>query len=226
MSVPALLNLTVLLLRMGVSVALVATVHPLLLLLPVFAVPSLVAGAKAERLRVLGMEERQHHWRRVYDLQRMAVRAAPAKEVRVFGLGPELLRRHRSESDEIAAWERSHRLQGARMVSAGRAVFVLGYVGAIALVASRVSSGRLGVSDLVLTIVLAGQVMGLLSGATSNANWVAWTMTAVRRYVWLLDYAAGRAGARPAVWKRPCGSRRASTSTRCRSATPVRTPTC
>jgi ATP-binding cassette subfamily B protein len=112
MSVPALLSLTVLLLRMGVSVALLATVHPLLLLLPVFAVPSLVAGAKAERIRLLGMEERQQHWRRVYDLQRMVVRAAPAKEVRVFGLGPELLRRHRSESDEIAAWERSHRLQG------------------------------------------------------------------------------------------------------------------
>jgi ATP-binding cassette subfamily B protein len=203
MSVPALLSLTVLLLRMGVSVALLATVHPLLLLLPVFAVPSLVAGAKAERIRLLGMEERQQHWRRVYDLQRMVVRAAPAKEVRVFGLGPELLRRHRSESDEIAAWERSHRLQGARMVSAGRAVFVLGYVGAVAFVASSVSSGRLGVRDLVLTIVLAGQVMGLLSGATNNANWVAWTMTAVRRYVWLLDYTAGRAGAREGAGEPP-----------------------
>ena len=195
MSVPALLTFAVLLLRMGMSVALLATVHPLLLLLPAFALPSLVAGAKAERIRLLGMEERQHHWRRVYDLQRMAVRAGPAKEVRVFGLGPEILRRHRAESDEIAAWERAHRLQGARLVSAGRAVFVLGYVGAIAFVASGVSAGRLDVRDLVLTIVLAGQIMGLLAGATNNANWVAWTMTAVRRYVWLLDYAASKAGA-------------------------------
>ncbi|MBA3282082.1 MAG: ABC transporter ATP-binding protein [Acidimicrobiia bacterium] len=179
------------------SVALLATVHPLLLLLPVFAVPSLLAGAKAERIRVLALDERQHNYRRVYDLQRMAGNSGPAKEVRVFGLGPEILRRHRAESDDLAAWERSHRLRGARMVSAGRAVFVLGYVGAIGFVASAVSAGRLGVGDLVLAIVLAGQVMGLLSGATNNANWVAWTMTAVRRYVWLLDYVAGRPGAHP-----------------------------
>ncbi|MGH9122652.1 MAG: ABC transporter ATP-binding protein, partial [Acidimicrobiales bacterium] len=66
-------------------------------------------------------------------------------------------------------------------------------VGAIAIVAARVTQGHMPVHDLVLTVVLAGQVMSSLQAATSNANWVAWTFTAVRRYVWLIDYAAAHA---------------------------------
>jgi ATP-binding cassette subfamily B protein len=132
------------------------------------------------------------YWRLFYELNTMAYSEPPAKELRVFGLGPELLRRHRAESDTLAAWERRHRLQGAALVSAGRSVFALGYVGAIAFVAASVSAGRLGVRDLVFTVVLAGQVMAQLAWATNNANWMAWTLTAVQRYVWLLDYSRAK----------------------------------
>ncbi len=195
MSVPAILNSLVLAVQILITVALLGAISPVLLLLPVFAVPSLVAGARAERRRVAALESRQGHWRRVWDLMRLATKAGPAKEVRVFGLGPELRGRHRFYSDDIAEWERSNRLQTAGIVCAGRAVFTLGYVAAIAYVAAQMTYGRLEVRHLVLAVVLSGQVMNMLASATNNANWVAWTLTSVRRYVWLLDYAAGRRAA-------------------------------
>ncbi|MGH9122973.1 MAG: hypothetical protein ACRDYC_13700, partial [Acidimicrobiales bacterium] len=138
MSVPALVSNFALYTRVAASIGLLASVDPLLLLLLVFAVPSLLAGGKAERIRLVGIDKQQKRWRRIWDLFKLTARA-PAKEVRVFGLGPELLRRHRMESEAVAAYERHDRLVGAALISTGRAVFALGYVGAIALVAARVT---------------------------------------------------------------------------------------
>lgn len=192
MSVPALLNFAVVLLRVGVSVAVLAAVHPVLTAVPLLAVPSLVAGARAQRIRQLGLDARRSNWRRVWDLFKLATRAGPAKELRVFGLGPEILRRHRAASEAIARWELESHLHTARMVLAGRVVFALGYMTAIGFVAREVGTGRLDVGALVLTVVLAGQVMSALGAVTDSGNWAAWTLSAVRRYVWLLDYANAR----------------------------------
>ena len=189
MSVEALVNSVVTFVAIGVTVAVLGSVHAVLLLLPLFALPSLVAGAKAERIRWKVLDERMSDYRLAEDLMKLATETAPAKELRVFGLGPEIVRRHREVVDRMEGWERSHRLQGAYLISLGRAVFVLGYVGAIGFVAARVSRGAATSGDLVLTVVLAGQVMAQLQGATGTANWTAWTFTAVRRWLWLLDYA-------------------------------------
>jgi ATP-binding cassette subfamily B protein len=191
MSVEALVNTAVTFFAIGLTVVVLGSVDPLLLLLPVFAVPSLAAGAKAERIRWKTLDERMADYRLSEDLMKLATETAPAKELRVFGLGPEIIRRHREVVDRMEGWERDHRLQGAYLISAGRAVFVLGYVGAIALVAGRAARGEASTGDLVLTVVLAGQVMGQLNGASGTANWTAWTFTAVRRWLWLLDYAVG-----------------------------------
>lgn len=192
MSVEALVHMAVVLFQVALSVALLASIDGRLVVLPLFAVPSLLAGAKAERIRWRVLDEHASDFRRVEDFLRLATRPEHAKEMRVFGLGPEVVRRHRAVTDGIERWERAHRLQGAWLVSAGRAVFALGYVGAIAWVASRVASGAASVSELVLAVVLSGQVMNQLQGATGSTNWLAWTLTAVRRWLWLIDYAAGR----------------------------------
>jgi ATP-binding cassette, subfamily B, bacterial len=189
MSVEALVNTAVTFFAIGLTVAVLGTVDPWLLLLPLFALPSLAAGAKAERIRWKVLDERMADYRLSEDLLKLATQTGPAKELRVFGLGGEIVRRHREVVDRMERWEREHRLQGAYLVAAGRAVFVLGYVGAIALVAGRVGRGAASTGDLVLTVVLAGQVMSQLNGATGTANWTAWTFTAVRRWLWLLDYA-------------------------------------
>lgn len=188
MSVTALLNMAVLLFGVGVSILLLARLHPAMLLLPLLAVPGLFAGHRAERLRWRVLDEHAGDWRRVYDWLQLGTTVAPAKELRVFGLGPEVIRRQREVSDGMEMWERDHRVKGALMQTSGRVMFALGYVGAIALVAGRVRTGEMDVSHLVLAVVLAGQAMQSLVNLTGNVNWVTWTFSAVRRWLWFLDY--------------------------------------
>lgn len=190
MSVEALVNAAVVTFQVGLTVLLLVSVDLRLLVLPLLAIPSMLAGAKAERIRWKVLDENVGDYRRVGDLMKLATEVQPAKEMRIFGLGPEILRRHREVTERMEGWERRHRLQGAALTAAGRAVFALGYVWAIWIVAVPVVTGGRPVGDLVLTVVLAGQVMAQLQGATGTANWTAWTFTAVRRWLWLLDFAA------------------------------------
>jgi ATP-binding cassette subfamily B protein len=188
MSVSALLSMVVLLFGVAVSILLLARLHPAMLLLPLLAIPGLFAGYKAERLRWRVLDEHAGDWRRVYDWLQLGTTVAPAKELRVFGLAGEVERRQREVSEGMEAWERDHRVKGALMQTSGRVVFALGYVAAIAFVTARVRSGDMDLSHLVLAVVLAGQAMQSLVGLTGNVNWVTWTFSAVRRWLWFLDY--------------------------------------
>ena len=194
MSVEAIVNTAVTIVGIGLTIAVLGSVDARLLLLPVFAIPSLVAGAKAERIRWKVLDEHMSDYRLSEDLLKLATETAPAKELRVFGLGAEVVRRHREVVDRMERWERDHRLLGAYLITAGRSVFVLAYVGAIALVASQVGRGQASAGDLVITVIVAGQVMQQLQGASGTADWTAWTFTAVRRWLWLLDYATSARG--------------------------------
>ena len=189
MSVDALLNNFVLLFSVVVSVGVLAGMDIRMLLLPLLAIPGVWAGHRAERWRWKVLDIHAGDWRRVYDWLQLGTTVAPAKEMRVFGLAPEVVGRHREVALAMEVWEREHRLKGAALQTAGRAVFALGYAGAIWLVARQVISGQRTIGDLVLAVVIAGQAIQSLVGITSNVNWVTWTFSAVKRWLWFLDYA-------------------------------------
>ncbi|HUS62846.1 MAG TPA: ABC transporter ATP-binding protein [Acidimicrobiales bacterium] len=188
MAVPALISAAALWVQVMVTVAVLARVDARLLALPVLALPSVWAAARAERIRYAYLDAARPHWRTRDMLVELATQPASAKELRVFGLRDEILRRHHDACQFLIDGERDHRLAGAKLVLAARLVFSAGYVLAILAVASRVGTGHT-VGQVVLTVTLASQVMQQLAMAAGNVNWVAWTMTAVRRYVWLLDFA-------------------------------------
>jgi ATP-binding cassette subfamily B protein len=188
-AVQALVGFVVLLVTIAATLALLATIDPWLLLLPVFAVPALLTSARAEQALRQALEEHEAEWRRASTLLKLATEPGPGKEVRLFGLAPELLRRHRGLTDLMVARERRDRLRAARLASIGRVGFVVGYVAAIAFVFTRVTAGRASLQDLVLAAVLTGRAMELLTGASGSIQWLAASLGAVRRYIWLLDYA-------------------------------------
>jgi len=160
MSVPALVASAEVVLRLILTVIVLAGVDRRLLVLPLFGLPLLVAGAWAERIRLEALDRRADNGRRADYLFDLATQAAPAKEMRIFGLGPELLARHRREGEMLARDERVHRLKGAGLIAVGRIVFAVGYAAAVVVVAARVTRGEASVGQLVLTLSLAGQVMG------------------------------------------------------------------
>jgi ATP-binding cassette subfamily B protein len=185
-------------LRLGVAVALLATVHPALAGLALFALPTVLTSAWRPGIERAAEEAGAAANRLARHLFDTATTAPPGKEVRVTGIGARLAERRR------AAWERWYGpVSAARRGSAlwhalGWAVFGSAYVGAVVIVASvlRASPGD------VLLVLAAGSRLSAYIGATVGeigflrGIW----LDGSRRLAWLEDYAASRSeGADAAV---------------------------
>jgi ATP-binding cassette, subfamily B, bacterial len=144
--------------RAGFVLVLLAFVHPALVLLPLFAVPSLLAGRRGEHQLARMQLATSAPNRRAEHLYGLLTQPARLKELRVGGLEAELRGRDRALWHRVGEQERRGTWQAARTNLWGWSVFALGYVGAMALVASQALAGRASAGDLLLTVILAGLV--------------------------------------------------------------------
>lgn len=168
---------------------LLATLHPTLLLLPVFAIPSLLAAGRAERIREKRRESTTERMRTVGHLFELTSTAAPAKEIRIFGLGDEINRLHQNLWGEISAERKRADIQGAVLAAGGWLVFAVGYVAAITLIMLDATRGEATPGDLLLALNLAAQVNQQVTGAVGIVSWLIRSLKVVGRYLWLKDYA-------------------------------------
>src|SRR3984893_1664078 len=180
-------------LRLGVTMALLASIHPALLLLAVFAVPTVWTSTWRPEVGRSAQERGAQPGRLARHLFTIATTAAPGKEVRVTGIGERLARERR------AAWERWYgAVAAARWGSAwwyalAWAIFGLAYVGAIVFV----SSGLRAPAGQVLLVLAAGARLSAYIGATVGEIGFlrGFWMDGSRRLAWLEDYAASVAAA-------------------------------
>jgi ATP-binding cassette subfamily B protein len=175
-------------LRLAVTMALLVSVHPALLLLAVFAVPTVVTSSWRPGIERNAQERGAQANRLSRHLFNLATTASPAKEVRVIGIGERVMR------DRRAAWKSWYvRVASARQASArwhalAWAVFSSAYVGAIVFV----SSGLRAPAAQVLLVLAAGARLSAYIGATVGeigflrGFWA----DGSRRLAWLEDYAA------------------------------------
>ena len=154
----ALLNGVGLVLAVVLTAVLLAVQDPWLLLLPLAAVPPLLAGRAAERVLDRARTATAEPTRTALNLFHLATSARSAGELRVSGVQDELRARHRRLWDEATRglW-RAH-LTATWLRAAGQVVFALAYVAGVLLVVRDAIAGRRGVGDVVLVIVLAAQV--------------------------------------------------------------------
>src|SRR4051794_10312339 len=175
-------------LRLGVTVLLLASIHPALVLLAAFALPTVLTSSWRPGVE-RDVEEKGAPAKRLSQhLFTIATTAPPGKEVRVTGIGPRLA------TDRRDSWEQWYGGMGhARAVSAvwhalAWAVFGLAYVGAIVFVSSGLDAP---VGD-VLLVLAAGSRLSQYIGATVGeigflrGIWVDGSL----RLAWLEDYAA------------------------------------
>jgi ATP-binding cassette, subfamily B, bacterial len=180
-------------LRLGVTMALLASIHPALILLLVFAVPTVVTSTWRPGVERSAQERGAQSNRLARHLFTIATTAPPGKEVRVTGIGERLVTERR------AAWERWYGpVAAARWGSAlwhalAWAVFGLAYSGAIVFV----SSGLHAPADKVLLVLAAGARLSAYIGATVGEIGFlrGFWMDGSRRLAWLEDYAASVAAA-------------------------------
>jgi ATP-binding cassette subfamily B protein len=176
------------LLRLGVTVALLMSIHPVLALLVVFALPTVISSSWRPGVERETEEQNATHQRLADHLFRTATTPAPGKDVRVTGIGPDLVASRRREWERWYAPIAAARWTSAAWHAAAWAVFGAAYVGAVLLVAS----GLHGSVGDVLLILAAGARLSSYIGATVGeigflrGIW----LDGSRRLVWLEDYAA------------------------------------
>lgn len=189
-AIPSLVNAFNTVVRVVITVALLASVDPMLLLLPLFGIPLILAGPYTNDLFMLGQERSAEPARRAASIFDLVMGSGPAKEIRLFRLESELLRRFHDDQAEVRRIQQRLQLRGAFLSLGVRTVFLIGYAAAIVFATWRAVHGQLSVGEVVLTAVLCGQVLGLVSGSAGLAQWTLRTLTAAARYVYLQDVTA------------------------------------
>ena len=178
-------------LRLAITVALLATVNPVLVTLVFFAIPTVAATSWRPVVERAAQERGAQAERRAAHLFTLATTASPGKELRVLGIGGALALRRR------AAWEQWYgpvaaaRTRSSVWYAAGWAVFALAYVGAIVLVAT----GKNASPASAILVLTAGARLSSYVGATvSEIGFLRgiW-MDGSRRLAWLEDYARAAA---------------------------------
>jgi ATP-binding cassette subfamily B protein len=175
-------------LRLGVTVALLMSIHPALVLLAVFALPAAFTSTWRPGIERAVEEKSAASDRLARHLFNTATTAAAGKEVRVTGIGGLLVDRRR------AAWEK-----GFRPIAATRwrsnlwhalawAIFGSAYVGAVVFVAYGLSASP----GQVLLALAAGARLSAYVGATVGELGFlrGFWLDGSRRLAWLEDYAA------------------------------------
>ena len=157
-SMEGLLNSLGLLVAISITAILLARLNPLLLLLPLAAVPPLLLGRRAESIVNAARERSAPPSRHAKHLFELVANAASAKELRVSGLQSELRSRQRRAWDEASAqlWRGERRAVVLR--TGGELFFAVAYVLGTLLVLRDAVAGRRGVGDVLLVLTLASQV--------------------------------------------------------------------
>jgi ATP-binding cassette, subfamily B, bacterial len=188
----AVLALSSLAVAIGLTGILLALVNPVLLLLPLVALPPLFTGRRAQLIIDKSREETAQDTRLAMHLFRLAAGAGPAKELRVFRLQNEIKRRH------AELWERTTRtlwraqVKATALRAAGQLVFAGGYVAGVMIVVNDAISGHRSIGDVVLAITLAAQVNQQISAAVSLLHDLQRIARAYARFEWLEKYVAER----------------------------------
>jgi ATP-binding cassette subfamily B protein len=175
-------------LRLAVTVALLASIHPALVLLAVFALPTVLTSTWRPAVERRAFEQAASWTRLARHLFDAATTATPGKEVRVTGIGERLVRERRH------AWARGNGpVAAARLASAvwhtlGWAVFGAAYVAAIIFVASGL---RAPAGDVLLALAAGARLSFYVGATVTEIGFLrgVW-LDASRRLAWLEDYAA------------------------------------
>jgi ATP-binding cassette subfamily B protein len=177
-------------LRLGVTIALLVSIHPALALLAVFALPTVLTSTWRPGVERVAEERGTSAHRLARHLFDLATTAPPGKEVRVTRIGARLVAQRR------AAWERGYGpLARARWRSAvwhalAWAVFGAAYVGAVVFVASVLAASP---GAVILVLAAGSRLSAYIGGTVGEVGFLrGFWLEGSRRLAWLEDYAASK----------------------------------
>jgi ATP-binding cassette subfamily B protein len=170
------------LVRLGVTLALLASIHPALALLGLFGLPMVATAAWRPGVERRVEEDVASHNRLARHLFLMGTTPAPGKEVRLQGLGADLVeRRARSWRSWYGPVARVHGVS-ALWAAGAWVVFGLAYVAAIVFVAT----GDDGVAATVLVLAAGTRLSSYIGAAVGELGYLrGFWLDSARKLAWL-----------------------------------------
>ncbi|MEU7581392.1 ATP-binding cassette domain-containing protein [Streptomyces sp. NPDC041068] len=175
---------------LGTTLALLVTVHPALLALPLFALPTVAAAQRGNTLIGRAEAETAEADRLRRTLLELSCSPEAAREIRIYGLADELARRHEALHDDVVRHRGRADTRAAVWSGGGWLVFAAGYLGGVLLAIVAVARDQGTPGDVVLTLVLGAQLLGSVSGMVALGSWLQHALRAAGHFLWLADHAA------------------------------------
>ncbi len=175
-------------LRLGVVIGLLLSIHPALALLAVFALPTVFTSTWRPGVERAAEERHASASRLAQHLFTTATTASAGKEVRVTRMGPRLVRERRQAWESWYAPVAAARSGSALWHALAWAIFGMAYVGAIVFVSSFL---RALTGDVLLVLAAGGRLSAYVGATVGEIGFLRgiW-MDGSRRLAWLEDYAA------------------------------------
>jgi ATP-binding cassette subfamily B protein len=174
--------------RLGVTVALLVSIHPALALLGLCALPTVLTSSWRPAVERAAEERGAPSNRLARHLFVTATAAAPGKEVRVTGIGNRLLTERRGAWEHWYAPVAAARVGSAMWHTAAWALFGAGFVGAVIFVTRRAGATP---GDVLLVLAAGSRLSAYLAATVGEIGFLrgVWLDGSIR-LAWLEDYAA------------------------------------
>jgi ATP-binding cassette, subfamily B, bacterial len=175
-------------LRLGIALGLLMSIHPALGVLALFALPTVYTSSWRPGIERAAEERRAASARLAQHLFRTATTAPPGKEVRVTRIGGRLV------DDRRLAWEwwyapvAAARWGSARWHALAWTIFGGAYVGAVVFVSAGLHATP---GDVLLVLAAGGRLSAYVGATVGEIGFLRgiW-LDGSRRLAWLEDYAA------------------------------------
>lgn len=187
------------LLQSAVQVALVivllAIIYPPVLVVPLLAVLPGLADRRAARVQKRSDDDLADKRRLLGELFTLASTAAPARELRTFGITGSVIERHSRLGDDINPRSLRAARRSALWEALGWAGYAAGFAAGVIVLVLRAAHGHGSPGEVVEAVSLVRRSQRQLGSATDTAGSFATATVTAGRLLWLEEYVAGSAGA-------------------------------
>lgn len=170
------------------ATAMLGSIHPILLLLPVVVIPSAVLQFRAYRRNWRLMEQATPEQRLADHYLKLATQPIGAKEIRLFGLRDHILGEHRRLGRSYVAKLFQARVRSATRSAIGGFLYGLSLTVAIGFIGWLALNGRATPGELGMGIMVTRLMLGHIEMAAELVAGLAEMAFMGDKYMWLLRY--------------------------------------
>lgn len=176
-----------LLISLAASMWLLGRVDPLLLLLPLFAIPTAVLVPRSERYVDRAKSTASERQRAATQLHNLFITPTSAMELRVFDCDERLDQRADDLWRDVSRTHLGGAIRSALLASVGWLALTAGYIAALLFTAQLAINGRASVGDIVLVSQLALLIRGTVAQTADAARQASAALRTADRFLWLED---------------------------------------